>query len=299
MVLVIRVDNNVHPTNGKLGKSNFYTALIGEGIQSSRTPKMHMEEGAALGIQYRYDLIDTQNLTAETQIEQLLKEAEASGYNGVNITHPFKKAAIPFLDTLSDAAQAVQAVNTVLFKDGKRFGHNTDYWGFAEAFKHNMAKAECKNVLLIGAGGAGAAVANALIDQKVDHLMIYDENKLASQDLANRLNARANNNKISIVTDVDQAVNAADGIVNATPIGMATHPGTPISIGLLKSNHWVIDIIYFPLETEFLASAKALGCKVMDGSDMAVYQAVRAFELFTGLKPDKNRMRATFDAFNR
>ncbi|MBL1421868.1 MAG: shikimate dehydrogenase [Alphaproteobacteria bacterium] len=282
-----------------MDKSNFYTALIGEGIQNSRTPKMHMEEGAALGIQYRYDLIDTQNLTAETHIEQLLKEAEASGCNGVNITHPFKKAAIPFLDNLSDAAQAVQAVNTVLFKDGKRYGHNTDYWGFAEAFKHNMAGVECKNVLLIGAGGAGAAVANALIDQKIDHLMIYDENQHTSQDLANRLRARTNNDKISIVTDVVQAVNAADGLINATPIGMAAHSGTPIPIELLSSHHWVIDIIYFPLETEFLAAAKTLGCKVMDGSDMAIYQAVRAFELFTGLKPYKNRMRATFDAFNR
>lgn len=297
--MVIRVDNNVQPTNSELGKSNFYTALIGEGIQNSRTPKMHMEEGAALGIQYRYDLIDTQNLTSETQIEQLLKQAEASGCNGVNITHPFKKAAIPFLDNLSDAAQAVQAVNTVLFKDGKRYGHNTDYWGFAEAFKHNMAEVNCQNILLIGAGGAGAAVANALIDQKVDHLMIYDKNQQASQDLANKLRVRTNNNKISIVTNVDQAVSTADGLINATPIGMASHPGTPVSIEFLRSNHWVIDIIYFPLETEFLASAKALGCKVMDGSDMAIYQAVRAFELFTGLKPDKNRMRATFDAFNR
>lgn len=297
--MVIRVDNNVHPANGKLDKPNFYTALIGEGIQNSRTPKMHMEEGAALGIQYRYDLIDTQNLSAKTQIEQLLKEAEASGYNGVNITHPFKKAAIPFLDNLSDAAQAVQAVNTVLFKDGKRYGHNTDYWGFAEAFKHNMAAAERENVVLIGAGGAGAAVANALIDQKVDHLMIYDENKHASQDLANRLRVRTTNNKISIITDVERAVRTADGLINATPIGMASHPGTPVPIELLNSNHWVIDIIYFPLETELLAAAKALGCKVMDGSDMAIYQAVRAFELFTGLKPDKNRMRATFDAFIR
>lgn len=297
--MVIRVDNNVQHTNEELSKSNFYTALIGEGIQNSRTPKMHMEEGAALGIQYRYDLIDTQNLATEMQIEQLLKEAETSGYSGVNVTHPFKKAAIPFLDNLSDAAQAVQAVNTVLFKDGKRFGHNTDYWGFAEAFKHNMAGAECENVLLIGAGGAGAAVANALVDQKVDHLMVYDENRQASQDLVNSLCVRTNNNKISIVTDVERGIRAANGLINATPIGMAAHSGTPIPIELLSSHHWVIDIIYFPLETELLAAAKALGCKVMDGSDMAIYQAVRAFELFTGLKPDKNRMRATFDAFSR
>lgn len=295
--MVIRVNNNLQSNDSKLSKSIFYTALIGDGIQYSRTPKMHMDEGAALGLEYRYDLIDTQNHTTGKQIEQLLEQAEASGYDGVNITHPFKKAVIPFLDTLSDAARAVQAVNTVLFKDSKRFGHNTDYWGFAEAFKQHMAEVNCNKVLLLGAGGAGAAVANALIDYKVDHLMIYDKNPQSSQDLADKLRTRVDNNKISIVTDLEHALSKPDGIINATPIGMASHPGTPIPTKYLRSTHWVVDIIYFPLETEFLAAAKAIGCKVMDGSDMAVSQAVRAFELFTGLKPDKNRMRATFDAF--
>jgi len=256
-----------------------------------------MEEGAALGVGFRYDLIDTQNLIAGIEIEVLLERAETSGCHGVNITHPFKKSVIPFLDSLSDAARAVHAVNTVLFQNGRRYGHNTDYWGFAEAFKHHMSDVACNKVMLVGAGGAGAAVSNALIDQKVGHLMIYDKNPQSSQDLAGSLRTRASSCKISIVTDLGQELSVADGLVNATPMGMATHPGMSVPVEILRSGHWVADIIYVPLETELLASARARGCKVMDGSGMAIFQAARAFELFTGLTPDPNRMRATFDAF--
>lgn len=295
--MITQTENEGHSTRGIIGRSEFHSALIGHGIQFSRTPKMHTDEGAALGIGYRYDLIDTQMLDHGTEIEALLDRAEAAGCIGVNITHPFKKSAIPFIDHLSDAARAVHAVNTVLFKDGQRYGHNTDYWGFAEAFKRHMAGVACNRILLVGAGGAGAAVANALVDHKTDHLMIFDKNRRSSQELADELSSRSSSNKISVVTDLELELSKADGLINATPVGMATHPGMPVPAHILRPDQWVADIIYFPLETELLVKARAHGCKVMDGSGMAVFQAVRAFEIFTGLVPDPTRMRATFDAF--
>lgn len=272
--------------------------LIGHGIQLSRTPKMHIDEGLAHGLDYQYDLIDTRSMSGETNIADLLANAEAEGYQGVNITHPYKRTAIPFLDCLSKAARVVGAVNTVVFRDGKRFGHNTDYWGFAEAFRTSLEDVNCGRVLLLGAGGAGSAVAHALIDWGVERLTIIDKDQASAEGLVETLVKRGDGNGAVVGFDLAEEISLADGIVNATPVGMSQMPGSPVPIEHLSADHWVADIIYFPLETEFLNSAKSLGCKVMDGSGMAVFQAVRAFELFTGLKPDSNRMRATFDAFS-
>jgi shikimate dehydrogenase len=269
--------------------------LIGHGIQLSRTPGMHMAEGKSLGLSYRYDLIDTAGMD-NPDIATLLDEVEAQGYNGVNVTHPFKQAAVAHLDELSDAAKAVNAVNTVVFRDGKRFGHNTDYWGFATAFSKGLADADKSRVVLLGAGGAGGAVANALLDEGVGHLQVFDVNAASAARLVGSLQARHGEDKVCVAASTAEAVNSATGIVNATPIGMAAHPGSPVPADLLTADHWVADIIYFPLETELLATARAKGCRTLDGSGMAVFQAVRAFALFSGQTPDPDRMRVTFDA---
>ena len=271
--------------------------LIGEGIQLSRTPRMHMEEGAANGLDYQYALYDSGLMAGDPQIGDLLAAAEARGLAGVNVTHPFKQAVTYHLDGLSEAATALQAVNTVVFRDGRRFGHNTDYWGFAESFRRVLGASAKDRVVLLGAGGAGVAVAHALLDNGVAHLAIYDRNGVAAESLVDGLSAHHGPGRVSVVEDLETALLRADGVVNATPVGMAAHPGSPIPAELIRADLWVADIIYFPLETELLATARARGCRTMDGSGMAVFQAARAFELFTGLRPDPTRMRATFDAF--
>lgn len=271
--------------------------LIGHGIQLSRTPKMHVEEGCALGLDYRYDLLDTGLMNDNPGIAALLDRAEADGFRGVNITHPFKQTATAHLHVLSDAARAVGAVNTVVFRDGRRYGHNTDYWGFAEAFRRAMPGAPTGHVLLLGAGGAGGAVAHALADLGARTLAIHDIDPARAARLADDVRAHRPTWDARAANGIETDLAEADGVVNATPVGMETLPGSPVPPNLLASRHWVADIVYFPLETEFLRAARATGCRTMDGSGMAVFQAVRAFELFSGVKPDPKRMRATFDAF--
>lgn len=278
-------------------KDGLRVGLIGHGIQLSRTPKMHMTEGRALGLNYRYDLLDTEAMSSEPKINDLLVGTEEAGYAGVNITHPYKQAVIAHLDGLSDAARAIQAVNTVVFRDGKRFGHNTDYWGFSVAFRQKMGGAAKAKVLLLGAGGAGSAVANALVDCNVKQVLIYDPNTAAAQNLAASLCARTAANRALAIPSAEAAMTECDGLVNASAVGMTSHPGCPINPDLLHAKVWVADIIYFPLETQLLAAARQRGCRTMNGSGMAVFQAVRAFELFSGVQPDPVRMRATFDAF--
>ncbi|SDT97532.1 shikimate dehydrogenase [Stappia sp. ES.058] len=262
--------------------------LIGRGIQLSRTPAMHEAEAAAQGLTCRYDLIDTDAGTTD-ELSDILAWAEDEDFAGLNVTYPYKQAVIPHLHHLSDAARRVGAVNTVVFRGGERFGHNTDFWGFGENLRTGLAGAPLDDVLLIGAGGAGGALAHALNDMAVGRIRIADTRDGAAAALAHDVGPRA-----EPVGDLAGAAASATGIVNATPVGMAKLPGTPIDTGLLEPRHWVADIIYFPLETELLRCARALGCRTLDGEGMAVLQAVRAFQLFTGRPAEQSRMRATF-----
>tara|TARA_R110002020_G_scaffold176756_15_gene369278 strand:+ start:2443 stop:3255 length:813 start_codon:yes stop_codon:yes gene_type:complete len=262
--------------------------LVGRGIGLSRTPAMHEAEAAAQGLSCCYELIDTDAGT-RGPLPEILDQAEAAGFAGLNITYPYKQATIPHLHAVSDAARRIGAVNTIVFRDGKRYGHNTDFWGFSQSLRLGLPDAALETVLLIGAGGAGAAVAHALADLGVGNLLVTDTRKEAVENLARAVGRRA-----TAVDDLFEAARQADGIVNATPVGMAKLPGLPIDAGCLDPRHWVADIVYFPLETALLKAARSRGCRTISGEGMAVYQAVRAFELFTGHAADAGRMRATF-----
>ena len=261
---------------------------------------MHMAEAAAQSLRGVYRIIDVDTLPEDEQnLKAIVHAAEVTGFNGLNVTYPFKMEVIPLLDQLSPNAAAVGSVNTIVFRDGKRIGHNTDLWGFAESFRQNMIGVSLKTVLLIGAGGAGVAVAHALADCGVQHLKIFDVDTVRVEQLARQVRSNRQGLTVEPVTTLDAASCAnLSGIVNASPVGMAKTPGTPFPLALLKTDMWVADIVYFPLETELLAGARRLGCRVLPGSGMAVFQAVRAFELFTGRRADPVRMKAAFDAFD-
>jgi shikimate dehydrogenase len=279
----------------------FLVGLIGTGIQGSRTPAMHEKEGAAQGLRYVYKLIDLETLGLGTDaLAELIKAAERMGFAGLNITHPCKQSVIPLLDDLSDDARALGAVNTVVLKDGKRIGHNTDWFGFAENFKRSLPDAPRDHVVQLGAGGAGSAVAHAALTCGIKKLTIIDVAADRAESVAEGLAARLGRDRVSVAAPAEVAavITSANGLINTTPIGMAKYPGLPLPAGLLKPDLWVAEIIYFPLETELLRTARALGCRTLDGGGMAVFQAVEAFRLFTGINPDAERMLQHFAAMN-
>ena len=155
--------------------ASFLIGLIGAGIQASRTPAMHMLEASRQGLRYVYKLIDLEKLGLGVEaLPELLTAAERLGFDGLNITHPCKQAVIPLLTELSPEARAIGAVNTVVLRNGKRSGHNTDCTGFAEGFRRGLPDARLDRVVLLGAGGAGAAVAHAALALGVEHLTIFD-----------------------------------------------------------------------------------------------------------------------------
>ena len=279
----------------KCGESGaVLVGLLGRGIAASRTPRMHMAEGAAMGIPYDYRLIDADLAGDDIDLTRVFSRLRDAGYDGINVTFPFKQAVMPLLDGVSDSASAVNAVNTVVFRDGVANGENTDWWGFRESFIRGLPGAKRDRVLLLGAGGAGGAVAQALADEGAQRLLIHDLDPAKAAALSVRLGS----GRAEAVGDLAAAAATADGIVNTTPVGMTKLPGMPLPVEMLTPRHWVADIVYFPLETELLRIARAKGCQVLPGSSMAVFQAVRAFQHFTGLAPDEGRMEAAFNAFD-
>lgn len=269
--------------------------LIGFGIQRSLTPAMHMREGSALGLDYRYELIDLneRKLTPDA-LESLVVEAEEQGLCGLNITYPCKQKIIPLLSDLSDDARKLGAVNTVVLRDGKRIGHNTDWWGFAEGLQRQLPRADLTDVVQIGAGGAGAATAFAVLQLGAKALTIFDIHEARSTELASLMGELFPQAVVRAGHELEGAMAKATGLVHATPMGMDKHPGMPLSADLLHPSLWVAEIVYFPLETALVQAAHQRGCRVANGGGMAVFQAVGAFSLFTGLQPDAKRMLAHF-----
>ncbi|PJE25812.1 shikimate dehydrogenase [Pseudooceanicola antarcticus] len=272
--------------------------LLGSGIGGSRTPRMHLAAAGAAGLSYEYHLVDSQVRDLPEDPADILAMLEAEGFDGLNVTYPFKRAVLPLMDELSPAARNVGAVNTVVLRDGRRSGHNTDHWGFGESLRQGLPQAPRDKVLLLGAGGAGGAVAHALLDGGVEQLAVRDVNDQVAADLVALLTEHYGQGRTRLVTDIAPAAAEASGIVNASPVGMEKLPGLPLPEEMIRPDHWVADIVYFPLETELLATARAKGCAVLPGSGMALYQAVRAFGLFTGREADIERMREAFDSFN-
>ena len=280
-------------------QSAFVVGLIGSGIQESLTPALHEREGAAQGLRYIYRLIDLANLGLGAEaLAELVTAAQRMGFAGLNITHPCKQSVISLLDDLSDDARALGAVNTVVLKDGKRVGHNTDWFGFAENFRRGLPDAPREHVVQLGAGGAGSAVAHAALMCGVKKLTIVDTIAERAKAVAEGRTARFGPDRVSVAgpADIGPALANADGLINTTPIGMAKYPGLPLPAALLRPDLWVAEIIYFPMETELLRTARALGCRTLDGGGMTVFQAAEAFRLFTGIEPNAARMLDHFAA---
>jgi shikimate dehydrogenase len=279
-------------------QARFLTGLAGRDILASRSPWMHEREADAQGIRLTYTLFDfNARQWDDHQLSSLIEAAERVGFAGLNITFPFKQAVIPFLDELSDVARRIGAVNTISFAGGQRTGHNTDVSGFAESFRSGLPGAAIDRVVQIGCGGAGAATSHALLECGVKQLALFDQDEAKRQALASKLRQTFGGDRVDTPENLADVMARADGVVNATPMGMAAYPGLPLPAALLDHRHWVADIVYFPLETTLLREARLKGCQILDGSGMAVHQAAAAFEIFTGCLVDRARMLRSFVEF--
>ncbi|MFG2456718.1 shikimate dehydrogenase [Streptomyces sp. NPDC048523] len=278
-----------------MAKDSFLVGLIGAGVGPSLSPALHEREADRQGLRYLYRLIDIEVLGVRPEaVGELLRAARDLGFDGLNITHPCKQLAIGHLDALAPQAEALGAVNTVVFENGRATGHNTDVTGFAASFARGLPDAPLERVVQLGAGGAGAAVAHAMLTLGAGRVTVVDALADRAADLAASLNRHFGEGRAAAALPdrLPQLLADADGLVHATPTGMAAHPGLPLPARLLHPELWVAEVVYRPLETELLRTARALGCATLDGGGMAVFQAADAFRLFTGREPDAARMLA-------
>jgi quinate/shikimate dehydrogenase (NAD+) len=278
------------PTTHRLG-------LIGAHIGPSLSPPLHEREAEELGLSCVYERIDIDELgLAPEQVSELLGVTRRLGFRGVNVTHPCKQLVVEHLAGLSSDAATIGAVNTVVFEDSEAIGHNTDCSGFRESFARGLPDVATDRVVLLGAGGAGAAVGHAALSLGTDQLVVIDARPEQAQQLKELLERRHGRSRAvaSSTEELAGELQQADGLIHATPTGMAPSPGTPVPPGILDEDLWVAEVVYRPLETELLRHARERGCRTLDGGGMAVNQAALSFALFTGVEPDRERMERHF-----
>jgi shikimate dehydrogenase len=272
-------------------RQSFLTGLIGAPIAQSASPALHEQAAEALGVRCHYQLIEVAG-AGRDELKLLVEGVRRLGFAGVNVTFPYKEAVVDLLDELSPGAALIGAVNTVVVRDGRLTGYNTDTTGFARAVTPLVTASSHGAVAVIGAGGVGKAIAFALAGLGVSELRIFDTDHAKAAHLAARLEGHV---RTTVVSNLEDALRGVAGLVNGSPVGMLPSLGTPVPDNLLHAGLWVADAVYSPLWTPLLTSARAKGATVMTGREFAIYQAADAFELFTGLVPSIAEMGIAFD----
>ena len=250
--------------------------VIGNPIDHSLSPKLHnywIKQNNINAIYERQKL-------EENNLENIISEVRQKKIHGINVTVPFKKSIIPFMDKLSIEAQKTQSVNTVYLENNKVIGHNTDINGFDMSVQKLNINLLNKKVLILGAGGVVSSIILALIKMKVSKIIVANRTKEKAKNLKNLFN---NINVINWGELPD-----FDMIINATSIGLKKEDKIHLDFSLTGKKKFFYDVIYNPEETNFLKTGKKLGNITINGKLMFVYQALMAFNIWHGLKPDIN-----------
>lgn len=259
--------------------------LIGGNIRQSRAPELHRLCGELTGIEVTYDLIIPADLGKD--FDAAFEQCRSSGLRGVNVTYPYKEHAAAMVTIPDRHVRQIGSVNTVVFEEPGPKGHNTDYSGFIAGYRSVFGDMPPGVVTLVGAGGVGRAIAFGLVSLGARGLHLVDREATKVDSLTEALQAAVNGSvAVEIFGDVADAVRGADGIVNATPLGMTGYPGTAVPLSLLGGQSWAFDAVYTPVETVFIQGARSAGLSILSGYELFFFQGVHAFELFAGTRPD-------------
>jgi shikimate dehydrogenase len=291
MVLAYLTGGGASVAPAPASQPHVLTGLIGAPIKHSASPAMHEAAAASVGLRGHYQLIEVAGAD-RAQLRGLLDGVKQMGFAGVNVTYPYKEAVVELLDELAPEARAMGAVNTVVVRNNRLIGHNTDTTGFVRAVAPLVEASGRGPVALVGAGGVGKAIAFALVSLGVSELRIVDADRAKAETLAALLRDHPG---VSVTDNVEAALREAVGLVNGTPVGMLPNRDSPVPDALLHAGLWVADAIYSPLWTPLLTAAKAKGARVMTGRELAIHQAADGFKLFTGREASVEAMASAFD----
>ena len=262
--------------------------VIGDPIAHSMSPAMQNDA-------FRREELDAEYLAFHVKPEGLgdaVKGLKALGVCGFNITIPHKESVIPFLDEVDELARAIGAVNTVINKDGRLIGYNTDGIGYIKALEEELTgELKTKRTLIIGAGGAARAIYFTLVKEGVKQVDITNRTKERAVNLISEC-PYDNNSKAFTLDEAEQRIAEYDLIIQTTSIGMSPNiDDSPMDVTNIKSSAFVSDIIYNPLKTKILVEAEKKGAKIQNGVGMFAYQGAIAFQIWTGIMPDTSRMK--------
>lgn len=264
--------------------------LLGNPVKHSLSPIMHNAVIAKTGLKYVY-------LAFSVELGSLQKAVEgftALKAGGFNVTVPFKEAILPFLDEIDASAEMIGAVNTVLIKEGRTYGFNTDVSGFTRSIVEAGLDIRGGSVVVLGAGGAAKAAINALINMQAANIYIINRKQDKTQAIIDKYKHINSCSLWNIsITEMDNALSNSDLLINATSVGMHGYMEyeSPVSAQLFKKETWVCDLVYNPIKTVLLREAEKKGCKTIDGIDMLVHQGADAFKIWTGVEPPRDFMR--------
>jgi shikimate dehydrogenase len=268
--------------------------VIGHPITHTLSPKMHNAAFAASGLDYVYVAMDV----LPEDLLAAVKGLRSLRFRGFNVTMPHKEAILPLLDELDEAAKTSGAVNTVVVEERGLRGANTDGSGFVEACLESEVGFEDAKVLVIGAGGAAAAIAVAVLGEGARELRILNRSRWRAEKLRGRLREGCPGAGISVydATDPVGAARDADVVVNATYLGMEDQDPLPLAASCLGTDTAVCDAVYRPgKETGFIRLARERGLRTVSGGRMLLYQGVQAQRIWTGKEPE---VRAMSDALS-
>jgi shikimate dehydrogenase len=274
---------------GSEGAPDLRLGLIGDNIAQSKSPLLHTLAGKLAGLAISYERLVPRELG--TSFEDTFAACAAGGYRGVNVTYPYKEQAARRVAIADPVVQAMGAVNTVLFEPAGPLGFNTDYSGFAAAYRSVRGERPAGSVCILGAGGVGKAVAFALLKSGLEALWVVDPDRTKAADLASRLRAAAPGLSVELPEDVGAVADGIDGWVNCTPVGMVGYEGTPLPPERMQGAQWAFDAVYTPLETRFLAAAAAAGVTAISGYELFFHQGVDAWQIFAGRPVDAGQLR--------
>jgi shikimate dehydrogenase len=263
--------------------------LIGDNITASRSPHLHRAAARMTGIDLSYELLVP--AAQRLPFDRLFERCRVNNYTGLNITYPYKEQVCRVVRFDDTEVQSVAACNTVLFGDIPPRAFNTDYTGFISAFRHTFGDASPRKVAIAGAGGVGKAIAFGLAQLGATKLRIFDLDPFKGDALRRSLLAQHPQLSIELAPVIEDAVQGADGLVNATPLGMSGIGGCAFSDRMMRGASWAFDAVYTPVETEFIIAARRVGLSVMTGYELYFYQGVNAFRIFTGGSVDEDALR--------
>ena len=263
--------------------------LIGDNIHRSQSPLLHRLAGRLCGLDVSYDSLIPADMGLD--FDAVFEQCHAAGFRGVNITYPYKERVFARLDVRDATVRALGACNLVMFGADRPRGDNTDYSGFKSAFSQTFGGVSPGVVAMAGAGGVGKAIGFGLADLGARQLRLFDQDASRSTTLRDALAEATPSLEVYLARTIEEAVEGADGLINATPLGMTGYPGAAIPRHAIVGRNWAFDAVYTPVDTVFLRDAAAAGLTTMSGYELFFHQGVDAFRIFTGCDVDQAALR--------